>query len=101
MKRKIKPKVRETGRILADPRKQTANNSYSTTLFYEDQRFTCRDCGTKCVWTAKQQQLWYEQWGGPIQSRAVRCRPCREKVRRAKIEQKRHMYEMGQKKRQR
>src|SRR6476469_4217898 len=96
---KRKPIARRDGRrIEADLSKQTPNNSYSPPLYYEDVHFTCRDCGAECVWTAEQQQLWYEQWGGPVQSTAVRCRACRQRMRREKIEQKQHMQEMALKK---
>ncbi len=44
---------------------------------YVDAAFTCRDCGEEQVWTAKQQKWWYETALGPIDSRAVRCLPCR------------------------
>ena len=82
-------------RIKADLSKQTPNNSYSPPLYYEDRRFTCRDCGAECVWTAEQQRLWYEQGGGPVQSTAVRCRAGRQRMLREKIEQKKHMREMA------
>jgi hypothetical protein len=90
------PKVRGPGRIKADRSKQAPNNSYSVVEYYEDLKFKCRDCEVECVWTDEQQRLWYEEWRGPIQSTAVRCRECREKVRRAKIEQKRRT-ELGRK----
>jgi len=98
MKRKGQPKVRSGHRIKADLGKQTPNNSYSPPLYYEDVSFKCRDCGAECVWTAEQQRLWYEQWGGSVQSTAVRCRACRQRVRREKIEQRKHMQEMALKK---
>jgi hypothetical protein len=98
----VKPKRTHKGptsqRISAHLSKQTPNNSYSPKLSYEDIRFTCHDCGIEGVWTAEQQRLYYEEWGGKIQATAIRCRACREKVRRAKIEQKKHMSEMAQKK---
>jgi len=49
---------------------------------YLDRAFTCRDCGAEGVWTAKQQKWWYEVMHGKIDSRAVRCLPCR-RARRA------------------
>lgn len=85
-------------RIKANPKKQRANNSYGPPLFYENRKFTCRDCGAKEVWTAEQQRLWYEVWRGPVQAVAVRCRTCRKKLQRRKIEQKKHMEEMAQRK---
>jgi hypothetical protein len=96
---KLKHKAPSGQRINANVSKQLPNNSYSPNLFYEDIRFTCCDCGVESVWTAEQQRLWYEEWGGKIQSTAIRCRACREKIHRAKIEQKKHMSEMAQKKR--
>lgn len=50
--------------------------------YYLDAPFVCRDCGEAQVWTAKQQKWWYEVALGPIDSRAVRCLPCR-RARRA------------------
>src|SRR5256885_14934771 len=97
---KRQPITRRDGRrVKADLGKQTPNNSYSPPLYYEDKRFTCRDCGAECVWTAEQQQLWYERWGGPVQSTAVRCRDCRQRLRHQKLEQKEHMPGMAVKKR--
>ncbi len=53
--------------------------------YYRDTSFTCKDCGAQEVWTAKQQQRWYEEQGGEIEAIAVRCHACRrkEKLRRA------------------
>jgi len=53
--------------------------------YYRDTWFTCKDCGKQELWTAKQQQSWYEEQGGEIESIAVRCHACRrlEKLRRA------------------
>lgn len=70
-------------RIDADLSKQAPNNTYSPRLHYEDLAFTCRDCGKREVWTAEQQQWWYEVAKGPVQSAAVRCRACREARRAA------------------
>ncbi len=95
MKRKARTKVRSGRSIKADLSKQTPNNSYSPPLYYEDISFRCRDCGAECVWTKEQQRLWFERWGGPVQSTAVRCRACRQRVRREKVEQKKHMQEMA------
>lgn len=99
MKRKGIQKARVGHRIKADLTKHTPNNSYSPPLYYEDISFKCRDCGAECIWTAEQQRLWYEEWGGPIQSTAVRCRPCRQRAQSKKAEQKKHMQEMALKRR--
>ncbi|NOS71434.1 MAG: hypothetical protein HOP33_16050 [Verrucomicrobia bacterium] len=98
VKRKTSPIARSARRIKADLSRQTPNNSYSPKLCYEDISFSCCDCGAVCVWTAEQQRLWYERWGGPVQSTAVRCRACRQRMRRAKSEQKIHMQQMALKK---
>ena len=68
-------------RILANPEAQAPNNSWNPPTYYDDQHFQCIDCGADAVWTAKQQQWWYEVAKGPIYSQAVRCRECREKLR--------------------
>jgi hypothetical protein len=101
VKRKRSENARTGRKIKANLSKQAPNNSYLPPLHYEDVDFTCRDCGAKCVWTAEQQRLWYEEWGGPIQSTAIRCRACRQRVRREKIEQKKHMEAMARKQRSR
>jgi len=85
-------------RIKANPAKQARNNSYSPPEYYEDHKFTCRDCGVEQVWTAEQQRWWYEVARAPVQSTAIRCRTCRAKVRRQKLAQKQHMEEMALKK---
>lgn len=70
-------------RIEADLSKQAPNNTYSPRLFYEDLKFKCRDCGKREIWTAEQQQWWYEVAKGPVQSTAIRCRICRETRRKS------------------
>ncbi|MGQ0636754.1 MAG: zinc-ribbon domain-containing protein [Planctomycetaceae bacterium] len=70
-------------RIPADLSKQAANNSDSPPLYYDDRPFVCVDCGKDEIWTAKQQQWWYEVAKGSINSIAIRCRSCRQ-ARRAK-----------------
>jgi hypothetical protein len=47
--------------------------------YYCDTLFTCRDCGERDLWTAKQQKRWYEEQGGEIEAIAIRCRACRRK----------------------
>lgn len=79
------------GSIPADLSKQAPNNSYGPPLFYEDVEFTCRDCGAEEVWTAEQQQRYFEVVQGSIYGRAVRCGPCRLKVRKAKELQRQQM----------
>lgn len=41
------------GAIAADLTKQAPHGSYSPPLFYADQHFTCVDCGSEEVCTAK------------------------------------------------
>ena len=50
--------------------------------YYRDTWFTCKDCGEQELWTAKQQQRWYEEQGGEIEAIAVRCHACRRKEKR-------------------
>jgi len=66
-------------------------------LFYVDKPFTCRDCGAKEVWTAKNQKWWYEIIKANIESTATRCTTCRVKRRKAIELQRLHMAEMANK----
>jgi len=91
MKRKIGYHGRGPDRIKANLKKQRPNNSYSPKTNYETLKFKCRDCGEESYWTAEQQRIYYEEWRGPIYATAVRCRPCRMRVRREKMEQLRQM----------
>src|SRR5258708_6920088 len=91
-------KDRGAGRVKATLSQQTPNNSYSQRLYYEGQKFTCRDCGVESVWKAEQQRRWCEKWGGSIYSKAVRCQKCLKRVRREKIEQHTHMLDMAREK---
>ncbi len=74
------------------------NNSYGLPQYYVDQSYICRDCGSKEIWTAKQQKWWYEVVLGNINAIAVRCRSCRRKKRLEKNEQLSHMAEMAERK---
>ena len=59
-------------------------------LWYRDTEFTCKLCGTKEIWTALQQQWWYEVAGGEIESTAVNCSACRRaKKARAALDETR------------
>ena len=84
--------------IVANLKQQAANNSYIVKAYYVDEPFTCKDCGSSEVWTAKQQQWWFEVAKGEINSGAVRCRACRQRVRDEKAAQKAHMDEMSKRK---
>ena len=74
------------GTIIAVDRSKIVSRSALPKIpnYYRDKEFTCQDCGVQQVWTAKQQQHWYEELGREIYSTAIRCRACRrrEKVRR-------------------
>jgi hypothetical protein len=75
------------GIVAADPTQLAHCNTYGLLpVFYRDQPFVCRDCGSEEVWTAKQQKWWYELAKGHIDSFAVRCRACRA-VEKARIEE--------------
>ena len=66
--------------IPVDPSKVVSKSSIpSIPQYYVDEWFTCKDCGKEELWTAKQQQRWYEVQGGVIESIAIRCHDCRRK----------------------
>lgn len=84
--------------VVADHSELLHNNTYGPLPnFYVDIAFTCRDCGSEEIWTAKQQKWWYEIAKGHIDSTAIRCRSCRNKIKAEKEQQKKHMEEMAQK----
>ena len=64
--------------IGADMTKHADHGSYSPKVWYQGERFKCRDCGRVEVWTAESQRWWFEVAKGPIYSCAIRCRPCRK-----------------------
>lgn len=70
------------GAIRADARRQHVEWGFERLYYYEDLPFTCRTCGKLEVWTARQQQWWYEVSGrGYIGQTAIACRACRKQRR--------------------
>lgn len=68
------------GAVIADLSQQVPNNSYGAPiLFYIDKPFACIVCGKNEIWTAQQQQWYYEVAKGSGYPTAVRCRSCRKK----------------------
>lgn len=83
------------GAVAVDPAQLAHNNTYGLLpSFYIDTPFVCKDCGAHEIWSAKQQRWWYEIAKGPIDSRAVRCRPCRL-LERARVEEARRVSQAG------
>lgn len=67
-----------------DPSLLAPYNSYGQPPFvrdgyYRDTPFVCVDCGTQEVWRATQQKWWYEVAKGHVETRAIRCSPCRKR----------------------
>lgn len=78
------PEDMPSGAVLADVSQQRPRYSPGgSPRWYVDRGFTCRDCGRKQVWTAAQQKWWYEVAKGSPDSKAIRCRPCRQARRAA------------------
>jgi hypothetical protein len=71
------------GTIVAVDRSKIISRSAIPSIpdYYRDTWFTCKDCGKRELWTAKQQQRWHEEQGGEIEAIAVRCRACRRKLK--------------------
>ena len=83
------------GAVAVDLAQLAHNNTYGLLpSFYIDTPFVCKDCGAHEIWTAKQQKWWYEIAKGQIDTRAVRCRPCRL-LERARIEDARRVSQAG------
>ncbi len=77
------------GAVLSSSMELRHNNIYCVLpLFYVDKAYSCQDCGSKELWTAKQQKWWYEIAKGNIYSSAVKCLKCRKKIKPEKETQK-------------
>jgi len=68
---------------------------YNSTMFdipdyYEDKPFKCKQCSKEEIWTAKQQQWWYEEAKGDLETTAVLCRSCRNLKKEQRYRQKGH-----------
>jgi len=82
------------GVVRVTPSRLPPTNSYGVPDFvqrgyYQDRPFHCKDCGKAEVWTATQQQWWYEEARGDVWTIAVRCRACRQRERTRRIEARR------------
>ncbi len=68
------------GAVRGDPRRQIFCCDVPR-YFYVDLDRTCRDCGERFVFSAREQKLWYETLGFRLDATAVRCLPCRRRFR--------------------
>jgi hypothetical protein len=83
------------GAIKADMTKHAPHNSFGPPMWYVDEHHKCKDCGREFIFTARQQQHWFEVLQIPIHVIANRCAGCRRKQRSEIAAQKRHMAEMA------
>lgn len=66
----------------ADASKLLHINTYgSLPEFYIDQPFTCRVCGRREIWKARDQKWYYEETKGHTGAKAVKCHKCRNQKR--------------------
>ncbi|WP_062260919.1 zinc-ribbon domain containing protein [Endozoicomonas arenosclerae] len=80
------------GTIRADHKELSHINTYgSLPYFYIDKLYICVDCKSEEMWSARDQKWWYEVAKGHIDSRAIRCLSCRNKIKAEKDQQKAHM----------
>src|SRR5258708_7712677 len=71
--------------VPADHGKLSHINTYgSLPDYYLDQPFTCRKCGKREIWKARDQKWYYEEAKWHIDAVAVECHDCR-KLKRAKM----------------
>lgn len=65
--------------VPANPDKLGHINTYGALPeFYIDRPFQCRHCGKWEIWRARDQQWYYEEAKGHIDSVAVACHACRK-----------------------
>jgi hypothetical protein len=70
--------------VPADHSKLSHINTYgSLPEFYLDRPFTCRTCGRREIWKARDQKWYYEEAKGHIDAQAVECHACRTAKKRA------------------
>ncbi len=89
-----RPVDRPIGTEPVTPTRLRATTSYGIPDFvqrgyYQDRPFRCKDCGVEEIWTAAQQQWWYEVAQGDVWTVAIRCRACRQSERARKAEARR------------
>ena len=66
--------------VPADPMKLVHINTYgSFPEYYIDQPFTCRVCGKREIWRARDQKWYYEEAKGHIDAIAVEGHDCRKR----------------------
>ena len=64
--------------VIADQSKLSHINTYgSLPDFYLDRPFSCRKCGKREIWKAKDQKWYYEEAKGHIDAVAIECHACR------------------------
>jgi len=88
------------GTIVAADRSKVVSRSTVPKIpdYYRDTWFTCKDCGEQELWTARQQQRWYEEQGGEIEAIAIRCHACRQKEKlRREAARKTHLEGLARK----
>ncbi|HOP64678.1 MAG TPA: zinc-ribbon domain containing protein [Spirochaetota bacterium] len=51
------------------------------TLMYVELKYRCRSCSEDFIFSAKEQQYWYEELGFLVDSHPVNCPDCRKKIR--------------------
>jgi hypothetical protein len=74
------------GAVRGDIRRQKMGGMcFVPRYFYLDEANTCIQCGADFVFTAAAQKFWYETLGGPGESFAVRCLPCRRQRRTPRV----------------
>ena len=77
--RLVKGVVIPKGSLAGDPDKQNRGNGYAAKFYYVDISFFCNGCGNKEVWTAKQQQKYFETQKGNIYNKPKWCYECHNK----------------------
>lgn len=71
----------KTGKAIAARPEQQTYCDYPPYLAYFDWTCRCLDCQNDFVFSAREQQYWYEERKFWVQSRPIRCLACRRKAR--------------------
>ena len=77
--------IRSGRAIVANFRLQTSLDAFPPAMVvYRDAVRKCADCQQDYVFSAQEQQLWYEEWRIPMEAEPRACTDCRKKRRQAR-----------------
>jgi len=78
--------IRDKKAILGIPKKQNFKGFANPFFAYYDQHKKCQKCQINFTFGKEEQQYWYEELGFIIWSKPINCVPCRQAIRKPKVD---------------